>query len=104
MKLHYVLALALPNLVASCVMTSVHGPKYAGGDGSSPETAVVVLRTKTEQEFTAAETAWLGQNLPGYRLESGSYVLGAGAHHVVKVLLADGSRRTVYFDMSGFGR
>ena len=104
MKLNLVLALVLAAFLASCATTRVHGPVYSGGNGSSPQTAVVILGAKTDEEFRAAEAAWIGEKLPSSRVEGGSYVLGTGAHHAVKVLLADGSRSTVYFDMSGLGR
>ena len=104
MKLQYVSALILSTFAVACGTTNVHIPKYAGGDGFSQATPVVILGTTTDEEFRAAEAAWLDENLPGYRLENGNYIIGTGAQHVVKVLLPDGNRKTVYFDMSRLGR
>ncbi len=83
---------------------------YEGGDGATPEGAVVVRGAESDIEGTAATFAWMfdrfGPKDEGWQLRthsSGRF----GARHIdtFDVALRDGSRQCIYFDVTeSFGR
>ena len=71
-------------------------------DGSSYEKAIVITE-KSSGKGIAAEYDWLKKNYPGYKLLSQSL-----SHHnkksydVLSIQTADGARKEIYFDITGF--
>jgi len=81
------------------------GVWFEGGDGSSRENAVVVRGAVWEMEGIAATFAWMewhfGRKDQDWTLVTHS--TGGDEHRKIDtfvVTLADGSRRTVFFDVS----
>ena len=75
-------------------------------DGSSLEKAIVVPRD-TEKEGIAWEYAWIQERFGPYRRKGQRLLMGDGGRRYdqVSVGLADGTERTLYFDITRyFGR
>lgn len=72
------------------------GRTRSGGDGSSPEQAVVV-------GSVSEEYAWMQRNCPGFRpgMQALQEIDGK-AFDVLTWQNDRGEKRTVYFDISGF--
>lgn len=104
MKLSRSLLSLIALVAVSACATVLESASFAGGAGSSPDQAIVMVGARTEFQFRAAQEAWIRQWLPGARCDGGSYVVGPCACHVVTVTLADGTTRSVYFDMSTLGQ
>ena len=75
---------------------------FAGGDGSSPEQAVVVL-AGTEDEGIDLEHHWIFDHYGRFRKVRGGLASADGKHFdVITVELADHAEKTIYFDITGF--
>jgi hypothetical protein len=71
-------------------------------DGLSYETAVVI-KEKTEAKGVPAEYKWLAKHYPGYKLEHQSLMTDRDKpYDLMAIVLADGSRLTIYFDISHY--
>jgi hypothetical protein len=72
---------------------------YSGGDGSSPEQAVVVREANCREVGSLAQRLWLQERFPGYREAKQSALDEAKRHYeVFEFATADGEARKVYFD------
>ena len=96
-------------LLAACQTTQL-GPtppipstvSFAGGDGSSVESAVLI-KGATESTGVQAEYGWLAQHYPRYRMgEQSLQKHGARLYDAMEITTSDGTRKTVYFDISEF--
>src|SRR5262245_13070798 len=71
-------------------------------DGLSFETAVVV-KEKQEGKGVNAEYKWLKEHYPGYRSEGQSLAWNKKTpYDVISIVLPDGKKLDVYFDISKF--
>ena len=71
-------------------------------DGTSIENAVVIQQS-SESEGVAAEYEWLKKHYPGYSLvRQTPFKQNGKSYDKVEIKLADGSTKTVYFDISNF--
>lgn len=79
------------------------GISYAGGDGSSCETAVIILGAESDFAGVAAEYAWLDEHYPGSAVLGQSLGL-CGDHHadIIHIRTLAGAERDVYFDIEAF--
>ena len=85
------------------VEEGVGGIRYAGGDGSSCEQAVVILGAAGEFQGISAEYAWLNKHYPGYRVLDQALVLCADHWaDILGIRTAQGTGRDVYFDIEDF--
>jgi hypothetical protein len=77
---------------------------FEGGNGSSPESAVVIKGAVTGREGIRAEALWIGINHPEWRKEQQSLVTGQDGKHYDAIDYIDntGGRRTIYFDITDF--
>lgn len=80
---------------------------YAGGDGSSPARAVVILGASGSGEGVPAEYLWIARQLgiPGRDWQRGQQALikeGDRRMDAITVEVADSGSRTYYFDISDF--
>ncbi|HEY4301036.1 MAG TPA: hypothetical protein VGM73_09195 [Candidatus Didemnitutus sp.] len=77
-------------------------PAAGDRDGSSFDAAIVITAAD-EGAGVKAEYVWIRQHIPGGR-PAGQFLLqnGSKSYDLIKVALADGSTRDVYFDISGF--
>jgi hypothetical protein len=79
------------------------GLRYAGGDGTSCEKAVVIWGADGELQGVRAEYAWLREYYPGYTLVS--QALGMCGEHwadILSIRTASGATLDVYFDIEDF--
>ena len=76
---------------------------YAGGDGSSCETAILIHGASNEQDGVAAEYDWLKKKFPGFAMQRQS-LIECGGHPADKMEFstADGQARTVLFDINEY--
>ena len=83
--------------------------KYAGGDGSTVASAVIITGGN-DSATTDAEHAWLHRHAHGARLRKQSLLFERGplfdkVIDKLEVTLPDGSEKTYFFDVSsGFGK
>lgn len=76
--------------------------KYAGGNGSSIENAVVILGAD-EMSGVRAEYSWLDKHFPGWKGENQSLLSQKGKDYdVMDFTLPDGSKHTIYFDITDY--
>ena len=81
--------------------------EYAGGDGSSKEKAIIIKGAASSMEGIAAEYQYLSDRFgvrgSDWSLELQSLVQEKGkSYDVMNLLLKDGSKLTLYFDISEF--
>ncbi len=96
------IALAGPMPAPPVLPTPVPSVGFSGGDGSSCRAAVVV-KAEREQEGIRAERWWVFTKNPGAMVESQSMSNDGGKDlETFTLLLPDGSRKTVCFDISSF--
>ena len=85
------------------VTRSSGGVTYAGGDGSSFETAIVVRGARGGADGVDAEYGWLRQHYPGYRMNRQSLTSHEKKwYDILHVTTGDGKESTFYFDISEF--
>ena len=79
------------------------GSRFAGGDGSSPEEAVVVL-AETEDEGIDLEHHWTFDRYGRFRKVRGGLAASPDGRHfdVITVELADHTEKTIFFDITAF--
>jgi hypothetical protein len=104
-----VLFIVIGVLAAACASTASDpapaqppSPASEKNDGSSFETAVVIME-ETEDKGVAAEYAWLKQRYPGYRMKRQSLATHDGKpFDIITIITASGEETSVYFDISRF--
>lgn len=97
----------LPALLIPTILAAPAGAKvlYAGGDGTSQITAVVILGAKGEDEGIASEYAWLAAHRPGAKVLRQALVQDPSRVYDVLTLAAGAESQEVWFDITGyFGR
>lgn len=76
--------------------------RFAGGDGASIETAVVILGAEGSRDGVRAEYVWVAANRPGWEVEMQALV-GEGDRMFDVLMLRKGDQtQSVYFDISDF--
>ncbi len=99
----------MKTVMAACLVVLVvgcQGPRgnsraivYAGGDGTSRESAVIIREAGCREAGTLAESMWLARTYPGYSGAKQSSVNMAGKRYdVVQFATSEGEARRVYFD------
>jgi hypothetical protein len=80
------------------------GPvQFAGGDGSSPESAVVIRGAKHEKEGIAAEHRYLSQNFGSWFLKRQMLLNQKGrVYDRMEFTDQNGKQRAVFFDITDF--
>lgn len=77
--------------------------KYGGGDGTSPDQAVIIQDTTDESVGVRAEYLWIRQYYPGAKVLGQSLnVIKGKPHDVITIKTASGEEKKLYFDISGF--
>lgn len=71
-------------------------------DGSSIEKAVVI-QEKTESEGIPAESAWLSNQYPGYKITSQTMIhKNEKSYDILHIRTKEGKEKDIYFDISSF--
>ena len=102
--MRFVIAMFLLLALAGCrTMSSAPPAASAGGDGASMATAIAI-DAANEADGVAAEYAWLSEHFPGAHVVNQSLLTPAGDHvyDALEFTARDGTKRTVYFDISRF--
>ena len=101
--------LTLPACTAMPTTSPTSGPgvrdgiTFAGGNGLSCSTRVVILGASGSRAGVAAEHAWLHAKYPGYRLNTQALGECEGKDtDVLTLTTSEGKDTTVYFDISDF--
>ncbi len=77
--------------------------KYAGGDGSSMEKAVVIKGARDSEAGIASEYAWVAKKYPGYQMKRQSLLNHGGkSYDMLSITTKDGKELDVYFDITEF--
>jgi hypothetical protein len=75
---------------------------FAGGDGATLDTAVVV-EALDENVGVAALYGWIGQKYPGARAAGQTTVIQKGRFYdAIDIVTGSNERRTLYFDVTSF--
>jgi hypothetical protein len=105
--MRFVIAVFLALALAACRTVSpspaVAPAATIGGDGTSMATAVVI-DAANEADGVAAEYAWLREHFPGAHGVNQSLLTPAGGriYDALEFTARDGTKHTVYFDISRF--
>ena len=105
--MRFVIAIFLALALAACSTVSPRpssAPAVAsGGDGASMATAIVI-DARNEADGVAAEYAWLREHFPGAHGVNQSLLTPAGGrvYDALEFTARDGTKHTVYFDISRF--
>ena len=75
--------------------------RFAGGDGGSPQNAVVVIGEINQSQFLKAQVQWYQSHYPGAELFDDAYpCIDQKPFHSVSVRQKSGEIKEVYFDAS----
>jgi hypothetical protein len=77
--------------------------RFAGGDGSSPKMAIVLVGANSEWAGIGGETLWAKVYLPGWE-KTGQELLASGrkSYDAITYRSADGKTRKVFFNISSY--
>jgi hypothetical protein len=85
------------------VSARASGLSYAGGDGLTCETRVLILGAKDEQVGVGAEYDWLKAKYPGHKVQKQSLLSCAGKPtDQLDIRTADDKPVKIHFDISDF--
>lgn len=78
---------------------------YAGGNGLSPDTAVVIQGAASSADIVAAERRWIRENHPNWEMGDQALLTERGRKYDrIEYMSPNGEKTTLYFDItSGFG-
>ena len=74
---------------------------FDGGDGESPERAVIIKGARNGREGVTAEYVWIAKTHPDWRLDRQSLITGTKNYDRIEYVTPQG-RKTIYFDISDF--
>ena len=79
------------------------GIVYKGGDGSSPEKAVIIMGAADSMAGIRAESIWIRRNHPGWR-SGGQALLSIKGKHYDRITCTTpkGEKKNVFFDITDF--
>lgn len=92
-------------LLAGCQTPPTSGTfRYGTGDGQTVATAVDI-RTRSETDGAAWIQSWIRSHYPGSTIQNAkNFEEGERAYRMVNVKGADGTVRSLYFDISTYYR
>ena len=108
----YMALLTVPCLIAGCVTTTfeeAHAPpphpahySYSNHDGSSQEEAVII-KAYNAISGDIGEQDWIQRKYPKSKIEEGISTESNLKHfHIFKLILSDGTKKTVYIDATNY--
>jgi len=101
MRLAIALAALLPALLPPLAFGQ--GVGFAGGDGSSFATAIVIEGANDEMEGVGAERTYVASRHKDWREENSALITKDGrSYDINDYRAADGSKHSLTFDVTGF--
>ncbi len=75
---------------------------YAGGDGATPATAIIIEGAQRSSDGVPAEYAWLAQNRPLAQVQSQALVQDGTRIFDLLTLQTGSQTEEIYFDITAF--
>jgi hypothetical protein len=75
---------------------------YAGGDGSTAETAIIIEGALGESDGVASEYEWLAKNRPDAAMQSQALINDGSKVYDLLVVQTGGKEEKIYFDITAF--
>jgi hypothetical protein len=105
MKAHKLIRIIVALVIlctASHALAKPPAISYSGGDGSTLEKAIII-KGATEETGVHAEYNYLQKHYPGYKRSGQSVQNSKGrTFDVLEFTTADGTKKTIYFDITAF--
>jgi hypothetical protein len=77
--------------------------QFKGGNGSSIEKAIIILGVNTDREGVDAEYRYLDFHYKGWQLDEQTLILNKDMQYdLMVIILLDGSKKDVWFDITEF--
>ncbi len=77
--------------------------QYKGGDGSCKEKSIIILGAKSDAEGVGAEYRYLDLHYKGWQHDEQSLIFHQDKQYdIMAIILADGSKKEVWFDITDF--
>lgn len=97
------LLLSVGLILCSACQSPFGSVNYGGGDGASPQAAVVIQGARDESAGIRAEYEWIARNYPGARKKTQRLGNFRGRpQDIIVITTAAGEEKTLYFDIGGF--
>lgn len=94
-----VLTLATVLVLASAASADI---TYDGGDGSTPETAVIITGAEGSTDGVKAEYLWIEANRPGAEVLGQVLLQNGDRLYDVLTIRIGGREEVIHFDITGF--
>lgn len=75
---------------------------YEGGDGATPETAIVIVGAVGESDGVGSEYEWLAKNRPDAKMQSQALLNEGGRDYDLLIVQTGGKEEKIYFDITAF--
>jgi hypothetical protein len=86
-------------IIASAAQAEI---TFAGGDGATPATAVIIEGATGSSDGVKAEYDWIAQNRPGATFVSQTLMLDGNRVFDAMLLQSGGKTEEIYVDITGF--
>jgi hypothetical protein len=93
------LGLATAITLASSAVAQI---TYEGGDGTTPETAVIITGAEGSTDGVKAEYLWIEANRPGAQVLDQALLQNGDRLYDVLTIRIDGREEVIHFDITGF--
>jgi hypothetical protein len=75
---------------------------FEGGDGASPETAIVILGAEGSSDGVASEYDWIGRMRPGAQIVEQALIQNGERFYDAITIRVGGKDEVIYFDITDF--
>jgi hypothetical protein len=75
---------------------------FGGGDGTSPETAIVILGAEGSSDGVASEYDWIGKMRPGAQILEQALIQNGERFYDAITIRVGGADEVIYFDITDF--
>jgi hypothetical protein len=92
----------IAGLFLACATAALAEISFAGGDGATLQTAIVIVGAAGETDGVRAEYEWLARNRPGATMISQALLNDGGKAYDVLTVQSGGKEENIYFDITSF--